>query len=133
MPRILYARQGETYPNTSIAVLDDGGVSVGGGSGPGGGVVDADGAREVVLDKGDVDAGRGRDGVGNAVARGHGDGDALGGAQDHGGHLHVPVDEALRLVQHVGRGALAAGLAGLEGRRRVELGEVGQVGGRSEV
>lgn len=100
--------------NTSFTIVHGTADSDGGLSSPGARVVDTKAGAETVLDGFEIETCADGNAVGDAERGCDADVDAAAaGADDDGGHLHVPVDEALGAVGHVGGGG-AAGLTFLE-------------------
>lgn len=96
---VLAVGPGASDDDASVAGINSAADEVTLGGGPGARVVDLEGEAELLDQRAHVERATGGDGIGNSVRLGDGDVDALAAdTDDHGGHLHVPVDEALLLV-----------------------------------
>lgn len=85
--------------DTSVAIVDSAADEVALGGGPSARVIDLEGETELLHQRAHVEGTTGGDAVGNSVRLGDGDVDTLAAAaDDNRGHLHVPVDETLLLV-----------------------------------
>lgn len=91
---VLAVGPGAGDDNTSVAGIDSAADKVTLGGGPSARVVDLEGETELLNQLAHVERATGGNAVGNGVRLGDGDVDALAAdTDDHGGHLHVPVDE----------------------------------------
>lgn len=98
---VLAVGPGAGDDDTSVAIVDSAADEVTLSGGPSARVVDLEGETELLNQLAHVERTTGGNAVGNGVRLGDGDVDALAAAtDDHGGHLHVPVDETLLPVNH---------------------------------
>lgn len=96
---VLAVGPGASDDDASVAGINSAADEVTLGGGPGARVVDLEGEAELLDQRAHVERTAGANSIGNSVRLGDGDVDALAAdTDDHGGHLHVPVDEALLLV-----------------------------------